>query len=76
MAIIWMFQIFISIFAFYLKHFIMKKPSHPIKVLFLCYTRSSKEVVIVKVFKTYRAWSTFEDKLYDRYVEVHSSIIF
>lgn len=75
MAIIWMFQIFIFIFVLYLKHFIMKKPSHPIKVRFLCYTRSSKEVVIVKVFKTYRSWSTFEDNLYDRFVEVNSSII-
>ena len=48
----------------------MNKPSHPIKVQFICYTYDSKEVIIVKVFKTYRSWSSFEDKLRDRYVPI------
>lgn len=54
----------------------MKKPIHPIKVQFICYTHTSKEVVIVKVFKTYRAWSTYEYKLFCRFAEVNSNIIF
>lgn len=54
----------------------MKKLSHPIKVQFICYTCDSKEVIIVKVFKSYRSWSTFDDKLFCRYAEVNSSIIF
>ena len=54
----------------------MKKLSHPIKVQFICYTSDSKESIIVKEFKTYRSWSTFEDKLYERFAEVNSYIIF
>lgn len=54
----------------------MKKLSHPIKVQFICYTYDSKESIFVKEFKTYRAWSTFEDKLFERFAEVSSDIIF
>lgn len=54
----------------------MKKLSHPIKVQFICYTYDSKESIIVKEFKSYRAWSTYEYKLFCRFAEVNSSIIF
>lgn len=52
----------------------MNKPIRPVKVKFVCYTNSFTDVIFTKVFKTYRSWSVFEDKLKatPRYVQVDS----
>ena len=51
----------------------MKKLIRPVLVTFVCYTDSFSSVVFTQVFKTYRAWTIYENKLRDNYALVESS---